>query len=235
MTAWKNFGILEMYREIRSRTWTIVALSFSRSVRECGPVSSALQIGIQNRYTAGSTWYIDESLTQPAGAYNQGANTFTPDNLPQGTQQLYFNAHDDGYGCSRVVSVRLTLDDQTPPVAICQDITVHPDNSGNAGTNAQAVNNGSTDACGIQTMHLSQTIFNCTHIGPNTVTLTVTDIGGNQNSCTAIVTVQDNLFDRNLPRTGHRVLRGEMCLPRPRRRLSQMTTAAHPASRTWAT
>ncbi len=91
--------------------------------------------------------------------------------------------------CSAQVSVL----DQVAPTAICQNVTVLLDGSGNGSTTASAVNNGSTDACGIQTMSLSQTAFTCASIGtnPNNVTLTVTDIYNNSSSCNATVTVQD--------------------------------------------
>jgi hypothetical protein len=40
---------------------------------------------------------------------------------------------------------------------------------------------------------LSKTSFNCSNVGANQVTLTVTDLSGNTNACTAMVTVTDNV------------------------------------------
>src|SRR5690606_35253135 len=56
---------------------------------------------------------------------------------------------------------------------------------------AAAIDNGSTDSCGIASMTLNQYDFDCSHVGDNTVTLTVTDVNGNTDSATAIVTVED--------------------------------------------
>jgi hypothetical protein len=54
------------------------------------------------------------------------------------------------------------------------------------------VNNGSTDNCGISTLTINKTAFNCSEIGgPQTVILSVTDVNGNTSSCYASVTVKD--------------------------------------------
>ncbi|MEY3050908.1 MAG: hypothetical protein RLY31_693, partial [Bacteroidota bacterium] len=67
------------------------------------------------------------------------------------------------------------------------------DINGQASLSVAQVDNGSTDACGIDTMFISQTGFDCSHIGPNTVTLTVTDNNGNTSNCQSTVTVQDKI------------------------------------------
>ncbi|MEZ5022238.1 MAG: lamin tail domain-containing protein [Chitinophagales bacterium] len=87
----------------------------------------------------------------------------------------------------------VTVEDNVAPVAICQDVTVQLDASGNGSTTATAVDNGSSDACGIQSLVLSQTDFVCSEVGSNTVTLTVTDNNNNVSTCTATVTVEDNI------------------------------------------
>ncbi len=78
-------------------------------------------------------------------------------------------------------------------MAICQDVTVQLDASGNGSTTAAAVDNGSSDACGILSLSLDQAAFTCADLGNNTVTLTVTDNNGNTSTCTATVTVEDNV------------------------------------------
>lgn len=55
--------------------------------------------------------------------------------------------------------------DSTPPVAICQDVTVELDDSGQASLTADQVNNGSSDNCGIASMSLNNTSFDCSHLG----------------------------------------------------------------------
>jgi hypothetical protein len=87
----------------------------------------------------------------------------------------------------------ITVEDNVAPVAICQDVTVQLDATGNGSTTATAVDNGSSDACGIASLVLSQTAFGCSEVGANTETLTVTDVNGNVTTCSAVVTVEDNV------------------------------------------
>jgi hypothetical protein len=85
----------------------------------------------------------------------------------------------------------VTVVDAIAPTAICQDVTVSLDANGNGSTTAAAVNNGSSDNCGVASLSLSQTAFTCTHLGTNSVTLTVSDASNNTSTCTATVTVVD--------------------------------------------
>jgi hypothetical protein len=59
--------------------------------------------------------------------------------------------------------------DTTPPTAICQDITVQLNASGNASVTADQIDNGSSDNCGIASMSLSKTDFDCDDISTNLV------------------------------------------------------------------
>ncbi len=87
----------------------------------------------------------------------------------------------------------LTVADDTPPSAIAQNITVQLDAAGNGSTTAEDVDNGSNDACGIASLALSQTAFDCSNVGANNVVLTVTDVNGNESTANAVVTVEDNV------------------------------------------
>jgi predicted extracellular nuclease len=78
--------------------------------------------------------------------------------------------------------------DVTPPVAVCKPVTVTLVN-GSATITAADINNGSHDECGSVTLAASKTTFDCSNIGANTVTLTVTDASGNTATCSATVTV----------------------------------------------
>jgi hypothetical protein len=87
----------------------------------------------------------------------------------------------------------VTFGDNVVPTAICQDITVQLDASGNAIITANDIDGGSSDQCGIASIVASPTVFDCSNVGVNTVTLTVTDNFGNTASCNALVTVQDTI------------------------------------------
>ena len=92
----------------------------------------------------------------------------------------------------------VTVVDQTlppnnnPPVAVCEDVTLSLDASGQATLTADQVDGGSFDPDGDQIfLSIDRTVFTCADIGENTVTLTVDD-GQETASCEAIVTLEDN-------------------------------------------
>jgi len=100
----------------------------------------------------------------------------------------------DASGNASICTATLTVEDDTPPEAICQDLTIHLDVNGNAIITAADVNNGSNDACGVASLSIDQSMFNCDQIGTiNTVTLTVADSSGNEASCTSTITVEDTI------------------------------------------
>ena len=82
----------------------------------------------------------------------------------------------------------IVSNDTIKPVVVTQNIT-RTLNNGIVTIAATEINNGSSDNWGIASMSLSQTTFDCSDIGDNTVTLTVTDNAGNVNSATAVVTI----------------------------------------------
>ncbi len=84
----------------------------------------------------------------------------------------------------------ITVMDTIAPTAVCSDITIQLDESGLATINAEDINGGSTDNCGIDTIFISQYNFTCDELGTNQVTLTVVDNCGNTSTCTATVTVE---------------------------------------------
>jgi len=99
----------------------------------------------------------------------------------------------DVNGNVSTVDADVTVEDNVDPIAVSQDITVQLDATGNGSTTAALVDNGSNDACGIASLSVSQTDFDCSHVGINTVTLTVTDVNGNVSTVDADVTVEDNV------------------------------------------
>ena len=81
--------------------------------------------------------------------------------------------------------------DNTPPIAICQDITIQLDGTGNASITPSDIDDGSNDDCpGMLDLDLDVSDFTTADLGPNAVTLTVTDASGNAAQCMATVTVE---------------------------------------------
>ena len=110
-----------------------------------------------------------------------------------GTTQLITITAVDPSGNINNTTFTVTLDDNTPPLALCRNITVMLDASGNATINPADINNNSTDNCGVPTLAASKTAFTCADMGDNIVTLTVTDGTGNSSTCTSTVTIIDNI------------------------------------------
>jgi len=104
---------------------------------------------------------------------------YVPDIATSGTNSRRIKFH-------RNTSAQVDL---TPPNAVCKNITLALDPSGNASISPADIDDGSSDACGLDTMWLSNYSYTCADIGPNQVTLTVQDNAGNQTSCTATVNV----------------------------------------------
>lgn len=98
----------------------------------------------------------------------------------------------DASGNEDTCDVFVTVNDNVDPMALCRDFPVQLDINGNASITAAQVDNGSDDACGIDTLEISPDTFSCSDVGPRPVTLTVTDNNGNTDTCVATVTVEDN-------------------------------------------
>ncbi len=113
------------------------------------------------------------------------------DVFPVGVNTVVFTATDEG-GNMTVCTFTVTVEDFTPPVAVCQDITIQLDANGDATITAADVDGGSFDNCGVITgISIDIDTFDCSDLGPNPVVLSVTDDNGNVGTCTAIVTVED--------------------------------------------
>jgi hypothetical protein len=91
----------------------------------------------------------------------------------------------DDCGNSINVSQTITIDDDTDPVAICKDITVPLDGTGNVSIVAADIDFNSSDNCGIVSRSIDISDFDCDDLGPNLVELTVTDACGNSSTCTS--------------------------------------------------
>lgn len=137
---------------------------------------------------------LDPSATGMATAVDACGNTITPtfsDNpvvtscSPGNVTRTWTATDEDGNSISCDQEIIIV---DVPISAVCQDISVQLDNSGNVSIDAADIDNGST-GCGTLSLSASQTTFGCEHIGDNTVTLTVADDCGGTDNCTATVTV----------------------------------------------
>ncbi len=116
--------------------------------------------------------------------------TFGCDNA--GENEVILTIEDTSGNISTCTAI-VTVNDTISPTAICQNLTVSLDQNGLATITADEVNNGSFDNCGEITTTIDIDSFDCTQLGDNNVTLTVTDANGNTDTCIAIVTVNNAL------------------------------------------
>jgi len=89
--------------------------------------------------------------------------------------------------------VKASAVDTEDPIAICQNFTASLDVNGEVVVSGNDVDGGSSDNSGFVTLTLSENTFDCTDLGPNTVTVTATDPSGNTDTCTAVITVTDDM------------------------------------------
>ena len=111
-------------------------------------------------------------------------NTFTCADVGPNTVTLTVT---DACNNVSTATATVTVVDNVAPIALCQPVTVVL-SGGAASITAADVDNGSSDACGFS-MSVSPNTFDCSNIGANTVTLTVTDVNGNISTCQSVVTV----------------------------------------------
>lgn len=97
----------------------------------------------------------------------------------------------DKSGNESITSITVTVRDTTVPVAMARDMILELDATGQASLQASAINDGSYDNCGIETMSISQSDFTCTDLGKRLITLTVKDASGNVSTAGSEVLIRD--------------------------------------------
>ncbi|NNF01616.1 MAG: HYR domain-containing protein [Bacteroidia bacterium] len=111
-----------------------------------------------------------------------------------GTLNLQVNVRDEAGNTSPNCSFSLTIQDNMPPMAVCQDITTFLNAGGSSTITANDVDGGSTDNCSILSRSIDISTFDCSQKNTTVnVTLTVNDPSGNSDMCTAMVSVSDTI------------------------------------------
>jgi hypothetical protein len=150
---------------------------------------------VTNQVTLLPSTVYDPSSSAPGGLWGMlidGADSVLLDCSDLGVGQHTLTLI-DFQGNTGTCTADVTVKDDVDPVAVCKDITVQLDATGNYTLSAGEIDNGSTDNCE-PTVNLSipPTSFDCSDIGSSTiVTLTATDSDGNFGTCTASVSVED--------------------------------------------
>ncbi len=144
-------------------------------------------------------WYQGVTPCSPTtSSFSVEACPGTTYTVPSGdemytTAGVYMDTISNVCGDDSVMTITLTFADNDLPNAICQNHTAYMNSSGLTSISAVDIDGGSSDACGVMSIIPSITSFNCAQIGANNVTLTVTDVNSNVNTCVAVVTVVDTI------------------------------------------
>ena len=177
--------VTDAYGNVSTCTAVVTVIDTTPPTAVCQSITVALSNGTASITAA----QIDGGSSAGCGSVTLSASptTFNCSNIGPNNVTLTVT---DSYGNVSTCTAVVTVIDTTPPTAVCQSITVALSN-GTASITAAQIDGGSSAGCGSVTLSASPTTFNCSNIGPNNVTLTVTDAYGNVSTCTAVVTVVD--------------------------------------------
>lgn len=136
--------------------------------------------------TSGDGYFDDEQILGP---------TYFPGEEDNSSGSVLLTVSGNNNGCLDEETVLVSLEDVMAPDALCQSIVVALDFYGMASIVAQDIDAGSSDNCLLESIWANpeDCIFNCDDVGDNLVELVVSDFGGNQSVCLAVVSVVDLL------------------------------------------
>ena len=132
------------------------------------------------------------SVADACGIASVSLNDSTFNCNDVGVNQVILTVLDNAGNIRRCTS-QVNVTETVAPNAVCRNIDLYLDSTGTAQITSADIDNGSTDNCSIQQYALSDSLFDCSHVGPVQVSLTVEDEAGNQDICTATITVQDTI------------------------------------------
>ena len=135
---------------------------------------------------------IDNNSTDNCGIenYSLSQSNFTRTDIGVNTIILTIT---DTSGRKDTCTVQVTVEDNNNvPEAKCKPATLSLDANGNATLTAAQVYDGDATADNV-TLKIDKSNFDCSNLGSNSVTLTVTGENNKTNTCTAIVTVIDKI------------------------------------------
>lgn len=95
----------------------------------------------------------------------------------------------DAAGNRSACEATVTVRNNTPPTAVCNEVVLELDASRRAELNPALVSAGSSGLCGVASVSVSQRFFDCSDLGRNPVQVTVRGTSGGQQTCTAMVFV----------------------------------------------
>jgi hypothetical protein len=158
-------------------------------VAKCKDLTANL--GANGSVLVDPTWANNGSSDNCSFTLSLTPNLYNCSNLGQNTATLKVT---DAGGNIATCTAKVTVRDVAGPTAKCKNPTIYLDDEGHVTLSAAQVDNGSWDNCGMGSMSVNKTAFDCSNIGSTqSVTLSMTDVNGNAASCTSNVTVKDGM------------------------------------------
>ena len=169
-------------------TWTVTDASGNTStatqlvnvVDQTAPQAQAqLDVIVSTTQNCEAT---DVVLAEPVATDNCTENLTIVNNAPVvfpiGTTVVTWTIT-DAAGNFSTVNQNVIVEDNTAPVVALQNTAILLNADGTATLSFEQVDNGSYDNCTISSVELSPASFDCSQVGNNTVTVTITDANGN--------------------------------------------------------
>ena len=171
------------------------------TVRDSFPPQAVCQTGTlyldANGLVTPQGFEVDGGTTDNCSATLTIVNPLEYDCTDLGTAQMVTLLATDPAGNQNSCMANVNIVDTVAPVALCQDIVGSLSGLGRYKTKVNQLNNGSFDNCGIASITVDIPIFDCSSLGSNNqVVFTVTDHSGNQSTCTANVTIVDQVIPK---------------------------------------
>ena len=135
---------------------------------------------------------VNNGSTDNCGVDSIAINKTSFNCLERGTQSVQLEVYDKSRNVA-AKSVTINVLDTTRPIAKSKNINVYLNKAGEAIIAPKDVDNGSTDNCGIKTLTISNNFFNCSNVGSNTISFTVTDSSNNSSTQNVRITVFDTI------------------------------------------
>ena len=199
--VWSNGGTTATLSNLTGGTYTVNVsdangCDFSNSATIAEPLPYAswevqtLNPLCPTEATGSATASISGGTEPYTFLWSNGATGNTLSNIPAGDYSVQVT---DQNGCQSSTSVTLTSSDNEVPTIIAQNTSVALNGSGLAQVTLADLSAQFGDNCGVAGTNISPQNFDCSKIGLQTVTLTVTDLSGNTATTTALVNVLDNI------------------------------------------
>jgi len=192
----KNFQVGQTQVSYTYTDVTTQSCSYTITVSDReAPIAKAKNITVQLDATGSvivAATDVNDGSADPCGIQSMTISKTSFDCTNVGENLVTFTVKDASNNSS-TANVTVTVEDNVAPEAKTKNVTIYLDATGKASITTAQVDNGSSDACGIKSLGLSKTDFDCTNKGSNIVTLTVTDNNNNFSTATAFVNVVDDL------------------------------------------